>query len=162
MSDEYEVEKIVDKRVKNGKVEYKIKWVGYPMSDCTWEPLKNLENIQKMIDDYNLKLNDTHKDSNEKFLGKKKEKPISGFENNNINENKEENLISGNNNSNINNNHNNIENNNKNNHEIKEKKLILILLMKDIKKFLLLKEKEMNYVLLLFMIIMVLLKKKLF
>ena len=93
------------------------------MSDCTWEPLKNLENIQKMIDDYNLKLNDTHKDSNEKFLGKKKEKPISGFENNNINENKEENLISGNNNSNINNNHNNIENNNKNNHEIKEKKI---------------------------------------
>ena len=123
MSDEYEVEKIVDKRVKNGKVEYKIKWVGYPMSDCTWEPLKNLENIQKMIDDYNLKLNNTHKDSNEKFLGKKKEKPISGFENNNINENKEENLIYGNNNSNINNNHNNIENNNKNNHEIKEKKI---------------------------------------
>ena len=57
MSDEYEVEKIVDKRVKNGKVEYKIKWVGYSMQECTWEPLKNLENIKKMIDDYNMKLN---------------------------------------------------------------------------------------------------------
>ena len=27
------------------------------MSECTWEPLKNLENIKKMIDDYNKKLN---------------------------------------------------------------------------------------------------------
>ena len=35
MSDEYEVEKIVDKRIKNGKVEYKIKWAGYSMNDCT-------------------------------------------------------------------------------------------------------------------------------
>ena len=37
MSDEYEVEKIVDKRTKNGKEKYKIKWVGYSMSECTWE-----------------------------------------------------------------------------------------------------------------------------
>ena len=56
MSDEYEVEKIVDKRVKNGKVEYKIKWAGYSMDECTWEPLKNLENITKMIENYNKKL----------------------------------------------------------------------------------------------------------
>ena len=27
------------------------------MSECTWEPLKNLENIKKMIDVYNKKLN---------------------------------------------------------------------------------------------------------
>ena len=40
--EEYEVEKIIDKRIINGKLEYKIKWVGYPMSQCTWEPIRNL------------------------------------------------------------------------------------------------------------------------
>ena len=86
MSDEYEVEKIVDKRIKNGKVEYKIKWVGYSMQECTWEPLKNLENIQKMIDDYNEKAHQKEsqkKNSIEKFLGKKTDNPSSEHEKNN-------------------------------------------------------------------------------
>ena len=121
MSDEYEVEKIVDKRTKNGKEEYKIKWVGYSMSECTWEPLKNLENIKKMIDDYNMKLNlkdSLKKSSDNKFLGKKTENPIPNY--NNIKEDKEkdklkENLLSEN--LNINNhinNYINLENNNNN------------------------------------------------
>lgn len=51
--DFYNVEKILDHRIVNGKVEYKIKWENYPMSQCTWEPLKNLETVKDLVDEYN-------------------------------------------------------------------------------------------------------------
>lgn len=38
----YEVERIVDYRVKRGKEEYFIKWENYPDSDNTWEPIENI------------------------------------------------------------------------------------------------------------------------
>jgi len=46
MSDEegeYEVESIADKRMKKGKVEYLVKWIGWSSDDNTWEPVGNLE-----------------------------------------------------------------------------------------------------------------------
>ena len=43
MVEEYEVEKIVDKRMKKGKPEYYVKWKNWPDEDNTWEPVDNLE-----------------------------------------------------------------------------------------------------------------------
>ncbi len=44
----WEVEAIKGK--KGNK--YFVKWVGYPESDNTWEPLENLRNIMSMVDEF--------------------------------------------------------------------------------------------------------------
>jgi hypothetical protein len=51
-SDLYEVERIVDKRVSNGNIEYQVKWVNYPDSANTWEPVDNLIFSPEAIQEY--------------------------------------------------------------------------------------------------------------
>ncbi|KAG9225531.1 hypothetical protein CCMSSC00406_0003034 [Pleurotus cornucopiae] len=41
---EYEVENILDSRLRQGRLEYLVKWKGYTDEHNTWEPKKNLEN----------------------------------------------------------------------------------------------------------------------
>ncbi|GMH70157.1 hypothetical protein TrLO_g441 [Triparma laevis f. longispina] len=43
-STEYEVERILEKRVRKSHVEYKVHWKNYPVSEATWEPAFNLKN----------------------------------------------------------------------------------------------------------------------
>ena len=49
---EWEVDHIVDSRLKNKKLEYLIHWRGYDDSDCTWEPKSNLRNAKDTIHDF--------------------------------------------------------------------------------------------------------------
>merc|ERR1711892_1068481 len=67
---EYEVEKILESRVRKGKTEYLIKWKGYDNEeDNTWEPQENLDCEDKIVD-----FEKQRKDKEAKAAGSKGEK----------------------------------------------------------------------------------------
>jgi len=49
---EYEVEKILSKRKRYGKVEYLVRWKGYTAEEDTWEKEGNLGNAREAVEDY--------------------------------------------------------------------------------------------------------------
>lgn len=50
--EEYEVERLVAKRtLRNGVVQYRIKWMNFPSTENTWEPLANMD-CQELIDEF--------------------------------------------------------------------------------------------------------------
>ena len=40
----------MEKRFRKGRVEYFVKWKHY--NETTWEPIKNLSNVQDLIDEF--------------------------------------------------------------------------------------------------------------
>ena len=52
---EYEVEEIQDSRLFRGKLQYLVKWKGYPQEERTWEPEKNVENSKALVDTFHKK-----------------------------------------------------------------------------------------------------------
>ena len=49
---EYEVEEILNSRLKHGKLEYLVKWSGYTNDYNTWEPEANCANSPNIISDF--------------------------------------------------------------------------------------------------------------
>lgn len=52
---EWEVECIKDSRLQRGKLEYLVKWKGYPQEESTWEPANNLKHCRKLVNDFHVK-----------------------------------------------------------------------------------------------------------
>ncbi|KFZ17851.1 hypothetical protein V501_01507, partial [Pseudogymnoascus sp. VKM F-4519 (FW-2642)] len=50
--EEYEVESLLDSRVKDGELRFYVLWKGFSMEEATWEPRSNLENSTETIDEY--------------------------------------------------------------------------------------------------------------
>jgi len=57
----YVVEKIVAKRLRRGKVEYQLKWEGYPDSENTWEKEEDT-NCQELIAEFEKEWKETQKE----------------------------------------------------------------------------------------------------
>jgi len=71
----YIVERILEKRVRNGKAEYKVKWQGYPLADSTWEPIGHLSGVLYMVDEFDAKKS-KKKDQEYTSDGQTVEKPL--------------------------------------------------------------------------------------
>lgn len=58
----YEIEKILDKKIENDQVKYKVKWKGYPLSDATWEPLRNFSGNMEKIEKFEEEIDELKKE----------------------------------------------------------------------------------------------------
>ena len=58
----YEVEVVLDKRVKKGKLEYYVKWKHY--DEWTWEPVAHLDNVKNLIEDFERRRLNSKKTNN--------------------------------------------------------------------------------------------------
>jgi hypothetical protein len=47
----YEVEKIIDHRIRHGHFEYFVKWKGYAVSECSWVKERNFDTTE-IIEEY--------------------------------------------------------------------------------------------------------------
>ena len=48
----FDVEKIISRKVEGKNKFYLIKWVGFPLADCSWEPISHLHNVIDMVETF--------------------------------------------------------------------------------------------------------------
>lgn len=52
---QFEIEAILDHRIRRKRTQYLVKWLGYPDEDNTWEPTANLHNASDLLNEYKAK-----------------------------------------------------------------------------------------------------------
>ena len=61
---EFEVREILDSKIRRRKLLYFVDWVGYDLSDRSWEPAANLSNAQVEVDAFHSKYPDSPRPRN--------------------------------------------------------------------------------------------------
>lgn len=51
---EWEVEAVIDSRLFRRQFQYLVKWKGTSDAENTWQPARDLENAQDIVDDFHL------------------------------------------------------------------------------------------------------------
>ena len=51
----YIVEGIMNHKEESGETVYEVKWVNYPHSQNTWEPIRHLKGVKYLVEEYNNK-----------------------------------------------------------------------------------------------------------
>ncbi len=72
--EKWEVEKILDQRIKKEKIEYLVQWADSPSYENFWEPMENLSNAKEVIEDYEAE-RQVHQPAAKKSKGKKRGRP---------------------------------------------------------------------------------------
>src|SRR3979490_2749808 len=49
---EYEVEEVLDSRMRRGVLQYLVKWMGYPREENSWVPERNMRNAKKKTQEF--------------------------------------------------------------------------------------------------------------
>ena len=61
-SESFEVEKLLDYRIEEGKEEVLVKWFGFDQKDSTWEPIDKLrEDVPELLESFMSKRSLTRK-----------------------------------------------------------------------------------------------------
>jgi len=75
--EEYEVEKVINKRKRYGKWEYLVRWKGYTAKEDSWEKKENLKNAKEAVEDYEReykkegrRMEEEHKEMLGRFMAK--------------------------------------------------------------------------------------------
>ena len=50
--EEFKVEKILNKRTIRGKEKFLVRWKGYTVEEDIWENRENLENVKKLVEEF--------------------------------------------------------------------------------------------------------------
>ena len=50
--EEFEIEKILNKRTVRGKEKFLVRWKGYTIEEDTWENRENLENAKELVEEF--------------------------------------------------------------------------------------------------------------
>ena len=60
--EEFEVEKILNKRVVRGKEKFLVQWKGYTAEGDTWESRENLKNTRELVEEFERKYGEETKE----------------------------------------------------------------------------------------------------
>ncbi|KPI98508.1 PREDICTED: chromobox protein homolog 1-like [Papilio xuthus] len=69
--EEYVVEKVLDKKIVKGKIQYLLKWKGYREDESTWEPVENLD-CEELIKTFEESRKEKEKSKKTEERGKKR------------------------------------------------------------------------------------------